>query len=284
LSKVDGQNIGLSARGVTWYSGWLCCVGNGMDLLDYHSVLLFFVALIANGLSAMAGGGAGLLQLPVLIFMGLPFGIALATHKIASVALGIGSTLRYRKENLFDWPFVLIILAFGLPGVVLGAAIILQVHEGLATISLGLLTLGLGLYSIFKKELGQYHQPQHRDMKGIILGGVVIFFIGFINGSLTSGTGMFATLWFVYWFGMDYKRAVVMTMILVGFFWNGTGAITLSLLGEVKWAWLIPLIAGSLVGGYLGAMVAVKKGNLLIKRLFELLTITTGLSLIVRAL
>lgn len=255
-----------------------------MLLLDFHSLLLFVIATIANSLSAMAGGGAGLLQFPVLIFMGLPFGIALATHKIASVALGIGSTLRYRKEQLFDWPFAMIILAFGLPGVIGGAAIILQVNEVLATASLGALTLGLGVYSIFKKELGQIHQPKHRDLKGMIIGGVVIFFIGFINGSLTSGTGLFATLWFIYWFGMDYKRAVAMTMILVGFFWNGTGAITLSLLGEVKWEWLIPLIAGSLVGGYLGAMVAVKKGNTFIKRLFEVLTIATGLSLIIKAL
>ncbi len=230
-----------------------------MDLLDFHSLLLFFIAIIANGLSAMAGGGAGLLQLPVLIFMGLPFGIALATHKIASVVLGIGSTLRYRKEQLFDWPFALIILAFGLPGVVLGAAVILQVNERLATIIVGLLTLGLGIYSIIKRQLGQQYQPKNRHLQAMLVGGVMVFCIGFINGSLTSGTGLFATLWFIYWFGLDYQRAVAMTMVLVGFFWNGTGAITLSMLGEVKWQWLLPLIAGSLVGGYVGAMVAIKK-------------------------
>ena len=34
---------------------------------------LFVAALIANLLSALAGGGAGLVQLPVLILLGLPF-------------------------------------------------------------------------------------------------------------------------------------------------------------------------------------------------------------------
>ncbi len=254
-------------------------------LIDNQSLLfLFVIAIIANALSAMAGGGAGLLQLPILLFLGLPFGVALATHKIATVALGIGSSLRYRQEKLFDWKFSLIILAFGLPGVVLGANVILHISESLATASLGMLTLGLGIYSMTHKQLGQQYQARNRDLWGLLAGGSVIFVIGFINGSLTSGTGLFATLWFIYWFGMDYKRAVAMTMVLVGCFWNGAGAITLSILGEVKWSWLLPLVLGSLVGGYIGANVAVTKGNQWIKRLFELLTIATGVSLMAKAI
>ena len=62
-------------------------------------LLIFIVSLIANIFSAFSGGGAGLIQLPVLIFLGLPFGTALATHKIASVALGVGATLRHLKNN-----------------------------------------------------------------------------------------------------------------------------------------------------------------------------------------
>ena len=77
--------------------------------------------------SAFAGGGAGLLQLPVLIFLGLPFGIALATHKIASVALGVGATIRHLREGGLRRRIVLYILASGLPGDVLGARLILQV-------------------------------------------------------------------------------------------------------------------------------------------------------------
>jgi uncharacterized membrane protein YfcA len=252
-------------------------------LMSIDSFFLLLIAMIANGLSAIAGGGAGLLQLPILLFMGLPFGVALATHKIATVALGLGSTLRYSKERLFDLRFSLVILAFGLPGVLLGAMLILQVSEVVATASLGVLTLALGIYSLCQSQLGQAFQPKHRDTAGVVIGGFVIFIIGFINGSLTSGTGLFATLWFVHWFGMDYKRAVAMTMILVGFFWNGAGAITLSVLGEVKWSWVLPLVVGSFLGGYLGANIAIGKGNMLIKRFFEALTILTGISLLVKS-
>lgn len=248
-----------------------------------QSLVLLLVAIVANALSAMAGGGAGLLQLPILLFMGLPFGVALATHKIATVALGLGSTLRYGKESFVDVRFSLMILAFALPGVLLGAIVVLQLNEQLATFCLGVLTIGLGVYSISKTQLGQKHDAKHRDIKGMLLGGMVIFGIGFLNGSLTSGTGLFATLWFIHWFGMDYQRAVAVTMVLVGIFWNATGAITLSILGDVQWLWVIPLVLGSLIGGYLGANLAVAKGNGWIKRLFESLTIITGMSLVIKA-
>ncbi len=247
-------------------------------------ILLFLIAVIANALSAFAGGGAGLLQLPVLIFMGLPFGVALATHKIATVALGIGSTARYWREGNIELLFSLFVLAVGLPGVILGAAIILSIDEQIATLLLGILTISLGIYSFFKKQLGQHYHPQNKTKVGFFIGGCAIFFIGFLNGSLTSGTGLFLTIWLIHWFGFDYKRAVATTMILVGFAWNATGAITLSALGDVKWAWLIPLIAGSLIGGYLGANLAIKSSNKWIKIIFEIMTISVGASLIIKAL
>ena len=231
--------------------------------------------------SAFAGGGAGLLQLPVLIFLGLPFGVALATHKIASVALGVGATVRHLREGGLRRRFVLFILATGLPGVLLGASLILQVPGRYAEIALGVLTLGLGIYSVTKKELGLSEQPRNREGPGLWLGGLGLFGIGILNGSLTSGTGLFVTLWLVRWFGADYKQAVAYTLVLVGVFWNGTGAVALGILGEVQWDWLPALLAGSLLGGYAGAHLAILKGNRWIKRVFEVVTLLVGVKLIV---
>jgi len=243
--------------------------------------LLFLISFVANLFSAFSGGGAGLVQLPALIFLGLPFGMALATHKVASVALGIGATFRHMREKGLERQFMLFILLTGVPGVILGASLILQIEDRLATIALGMLTLGLGIYSVFKKSLGQVADPRHRDTKGYVIGGMVLFFIGVLNGSLTSGTGLFVTLWLIRWFGLDYKGAVTYTLILVGVFWNGSGALTLGLLGEIKWEWLPVLIIGSLLGGYGGAHLAITKGNKWIKRGFEIVTIAVGSKLII---
>ena len=82
------------------------------------------------------------------------------------------------------------------------------------------------------------------------------------------------------WFGLDYRRAIAYTLILVGVFWNGTGALTLGILGEIRWSWLPALLLGSLLGGYLGAHLAIKSGNRWIKRAFEIVTLLVGLKLI----
>lgn len=242
--------------------------------------LLFAISFLANLFSAFSGGGAGLVQLPALLFLGLPFGVALATHKVASVALGVGATLRHSRERMLERLFVIFVLAAGLPGVVLGASLILEVPDRAAEVALGMLTLGLGIYSIVRAGLGQHYDPINRDMRGYVIGGVGLFAIGVLNGSLTSGTGLFVTLWLVRWFGLDYKRAVAHTLILVGLFWNGLGALTLGVLGDIRWDWLPVLLAGSLFGGYAGAHLSIVKGNRWIKRGFETVTILVGLKLI----
>lgn len=242
--------------------------------------ILFLISLVANLFSAFAGGGAGLLQLPVLIFLGLPFGVALATHKIASVALGVGATLRHLREGGLQRRFVVFILATGIPGVLLGAGVILQVPGRHAEIALGVLTLGLGVYSVAKGRMGLVEAPRNRQGRGLWLGGLGLFAIGILNGSLTSGTGLFVTLWLVRWFGADYRQAVAYTLVLVGMFWNGSGAIALGILGDVRWEWLPALLLGSLLGGYAGAHLAILKGNVWIKRVFEVVTLLVGLKLI----
>ncbi len=242
---------------------------------------LFLISLLANLFSAFSGGGAGLVRLPALIFLGLPFGVALATHKVASVALGVGATIRHLHEGGLEWWFSLFLLLSGIPGVILGASLILRVPDRVAEVALGILTLGLGVYSLLKRSLGQEYCPAHRDLPGYLLGGLGLFCIGFLNGSLTSGTGLFVTLWLVRWFGMDYRTAVAHTLVLVGMFWNGSGALTLSLLGEIQWEWLPVLLAGSLLGGYLGAHLSITKGNRWIKRGFEVVTLAVGTKLVI---
>ncbi len=245
-----------------------------------EQILLFFISTIANIFSAFAGGGAGLIQLPVLIFMGLPFSLALATHKIATVALGVGATIRIVKEGHASWKLNLFMLLCGIPGVILGAVFIVGIDDGLAQICLGILTLGLGLYSIFKPALGMQNKAKNRHINGWILGGLGLSVIGFANGALSAGTGLFATMWLVNWFGLNYKQAVAHTLIAVGLFWNGAGAVTMGIIAQIHWAWLPALLLGSLLGGFLGAHMAIRMGSKWIKRAYELVTIVVGLKLI----
>ncbi|WP_413767915.1 TSUP family transporter, partial [Vibrio vulnificus] len=109
----------------------------------------------------------------------------------------------------------------------------------IAEILLGTMILALGIYSRFKKQLGQHEQPRNRHLQGWLFGGIGLTLIGVINGSLTAGSGLLVTLFLVRWFGYDYKQAVALTLICVGLFWNGTGGIAVVQAGApVHWPWL----------------------------------------------
>lgn len=244
------------------------------------SLILFLISFIANAFSAFVGGGAGLLQLPLLLFLGLPFSIALATHKLATVALGIGATIRHLRNGSLNWRFSLLILFSGLPGVILGGMVIVHIPEGPAALTLGILTTGLGIYSFLRVNLGQKTQYLTLGLKENIIGGLVLLLIGVINGSLSSGTGLFVTLWLVSWFKLDYKQAVAYTLILVGLFWNGAGAITVGMQSPIRWDWVPILLVASALGGYVGAHFAITAENRWIKRMYEVITILVGLRLI----
>jgi len=238
---------------------------------------------VANGFSALAGGGAGLLQLPALIFLGLPFPVALATHKIATVALGAGASLRNVKLITLQPGRLAVILLAGLPGVLTGAWLALEIPPRAGEVALGILTIALGWYSWRRPQLGQAVRESGTSLAHAATGAAGLFVIGVLNGSLASGTGLMVTLWLVRWYGMSYTQAVATTMVLVGLAWNGAGALMLGTLGTVQWSWLPALLIGSFIGGYLGASLAQRYGNRLVKRAFEVVTVLTGIALLAPA-
>ena len=68
------------------------------DLNILSQFIIFIISYLSNVFSSISGGGAGLIQLPALILFGLPYYKALAIHKIATVALGVGGSIRNYKN------------------------------------------------------------------------------------------------------------------------------------------------------------------------------------------
>ena len=254
------------------------------DYSFYKSISIFLISLISNTFSAISGGGAGLLQLPALILSGIPYYQALASHKLATVALGIGGSLRNYKSLKDDIYVAWQILIFGLPGVIFGTFIIDFISERYLYLLLGLISVVLAFYSFFKSDLGISSRNIELKLINKIRFLIFIFFIGILNGSISSGTGLLVTILLIKTFGMDFLRAISLTFFTVGIFWNFTGAFFLSKIGVVPLNILILLIAGSFLGGYLGAHLSKLKGNTLIKKTFTFVCFSVGISLFIKSI
>ena len=248
------------------------------------SISIFLISFFSNTFSAISGGGAGLLQLPALILFGTPYYQALASHKLATVALGLGGSLRNFKSLTNDIYIACQILIFGLPGVILGAYIVEFISEQYLYLFLGILSILLAFYSFFKSDLGLSSRNNKPNLIQKIRFLILIFLIGILNGSISSGTGLLVTIILIKTFGMDFLRAISLTFFTVGIFWNLTGAVFLSKIGSFSSNILILLLIGSFTGGYFGAHLSKLKGNLLIKKTFTIVCLLVGISLFIKSI
>jgi len=259
-------------------------LGDGFDFSFYRGISIFLVSFFSNTFSAISGGGAGLLQLPALILFGVPYYQALASHKLATVALGLGGSLRNYKSLKNDINVACQILIFGLPGVIFGASIVEFISEQYLYFFLAIISILLAFYSFFKSDLGLSSLSNKLNLIHKIRFLIFIFIIGILNGSISSGTGLLVTILLIKTFGMDFLRAISLTFFTVGIFWNFTGAIFLSKVGPVPSNVLILLIVGSFSGGYLGAHLSKLKGNTLIKKTFTIVCLSVGISLFIKSI
>ena len=257
---------------------------NNFDYSFYKSISIFLISFFSNTFSAISGGGAGLLQLPALILSGVPYYQALASHKLATVALGLGGSLRNYKSIKNDMYIAWQILVFGLPGVIFGASIIEFISEQYLYLFLGIISILLAIYSFFKSDLGLSSGNIELNLIHKIRFLIFIFLIGILNGSISSGTGLLVTILLIKTFGMDFLRAISLTFFIVGIFWNFTGAIFLSKIQSVPSNILVLLIVGSFTGGFVGAHLSKLKGNSLIKKTFTIVCLFVGISLFIKSI
>lgn len=249
-----------------------------------HQLLLLLTGFTASFFSALAGGGAGLVQFPALIALGLPFTLAIVTHKVAVVALGVGSSAKLLRSHAFDWRFIGLMLLAGLPGLVAGNLLALQIAPAPGKILFGASNITMALYSMRRPDFGLHAQPRHREGRGLWMGFALMAAVGFLCGVFPSGPGLFVTLLFLRWFGFDYQGAVAATMLMVGLVWNSLAAVTVALAHPVPWEWIPALAVGGVLGGYFGSTLAMLKGNRFIKRAFETVTLLMGAWLLAQGL
>ena len=257
---------------------------DGQDHSIYKSITIFLISFFSNTFSAISGGGAGLFQLPALILSGVPYYQALASHKLATVALGIGGSLRNYKSLRNDIYIAVQILIFGLPGVIFGASLVEFISEQYLYLTLGVFSILLAFYSFIRSDLGLTSVNNNLNLTHKIRFLIFIFFIGILNGSISSGTGLLVTILLIKTFGIDFLRAISLTFFTVGIFWNFTGAIYLSKIGTVSQNILFLLLIGSFAGGYFGAHLSKLKGNELVKKTFTTVCLLVGISLFIKSI
>ena len=242
------------------------------------AVLTFAVGL-GTGFIGSYVGGAALLSIPFLIFIGLPPAAAVATYRLASTGMTFANVARFLRSDKIQWKFVGVLSVLAIAGGVIGAHIVIGIEPKHLQLILGLIILALVPVIVLKdrfatEDTQKVHKPWH-----LWLGYFLWFLIAIFGGFCGSGAMIMMVLVTTSLFGFTILQA------------NATNNVPWLLLcfaslyvfirqDLIDWSTGAALLAGTLIGGYLGAHVALAQGDRIVKKAFIVLTVISGLVLV----
>lgn len=248
-----------------------------MDVGSLNYLLLFFAALGAGFIDAIAGGG-GLITIPALIAAKLPPKAVLGTNKLQS-SFGSGSaTVHFWRAHLLRLQENRTGVLCTAAGAVCGAALIHQLSSSFLARLIPWLLVAIALYLVVQPRLGEgvVSSRRLRPTLFFILFGLVL---GFYDGFFGPGTGSFWAIAFVLGLGLDLTRATAKTKLMN--FTSNVASLAVFITGGV-----VHVRAGLLmgvaqcIGAQLGAAMVVRKGTRFIRPFFIAVALAIALRLL----
>jgi uncharacterized membrane protein YfcA len=221
--------------------------------------ILTVTALCAGTIDAIAGGG-GLLTVPALLTAGLPPHLALGTNKGQSVWGSGAAMVEFFRAGRVDTRQAAFTFPLGLAGATVGVQLVLLLDAtALRPIVIALL-IGAAVLRIVRKpsRADGASGPRPWIAAALALG------IGAYDGFFGPGTGTFLVVGFVTLCGRSLVHATADAKV-VNFASNLAAVAAFAHEGDVMWQVALPMAAGQLVGGILGARLALKGGARLIR-------------------
>ncbi|MFA6255431.1 MAG: sulfite exporter TauE/SafE family protein [Patescibacteria group bacterium] len=244
----------------------------------FDILIIFLTSLIATALSSMSGGGASVINIPVLLWLGAPFPLAMSAQKVSSVFWLLPAAYNYLKGRKINWSFLVIFSLLGLIGSYVGVVFIIKINQRVMEIIVGLLILLLVIYTYFEKDAGLTESKVYSKTRQIMAYPFALI-LGFYESIFGSGNGILMAMITFYTKGFDFIDALGY-YFAIAFAWVIFAAGLLIAKGYFSWSIIIPIVVGSVIGGYIGSKYAKYKGNKFIKMVFVIFGSILGIKLL----
>lgn len=223
------------------------------DIPEVLPLLAAAVAgLVGGAMNALAGGGT-FATLPALIALGLPANIANATSNVALLPGAATSAWAFRDElhpvaDISPWVLAAITFVAGLAG---SALLVLTPTETFDAIVPWLLLFAFTVMVFGKRAAGWLHAR-------VTIGRHALFatqaLLGVYGGYFGGGVGLITTALYGLLARIQPRElfALRTTMLAVA---NLAAALVFTAFAMVAWWACLPMLAGAIIGGWLGAAI-----------------------------
>jgi hypothetical protein len=236
-----------------------------VDISTLHIILLCLAGLTAGIVDAIAGGG-GLITLPAVLATGLPPHVALGTNKGQSVFGSFSALVRFSRAGLVDWKLARVAFPFGLGGAFAGAGLVLLVKPEVLKPLVLVLLVAVAVFLTFRKTPPRVDAPEPGPRpRAQALGALIALGIGAYDGFFGPGTGTFLIVAFSTLLGHGLAKASADAKV-VNFASNLASVLLFAAKGLVVWKVVLPMAVAQFTGAWIGAHLAVKGGDTLVRK------------------
>lgn len=233
-------------------------------------IIICPLILISGILDAIVGSGA-LISLPAYMASGLPVHYAYGTNKFASFLGTFTSAIRYIHSKKVDIRTLGLFVVFCMIGSAIGSRITLYLNDiYLKYVLIVILPILIFFLVIKKKDVNLLESKNAKEIsksKRILYSIFFGLLMGIYGGFLGVGTTSFLILIFINIFGTDSIKACGNARI-VNCALNLVAMLTFLFSGKIMFQIAIPAAICSMIGNYIGAGLAIKKENKIMKPLF----------------
>ncbi|WP_342045544.1 TSUP family transporter [Bacillus sp. OTU530] len=238
--------------------------------LDPSLLLILIVfGFLAAFIDSVVGGG-GLIALPALLFTGLTPATAVATNKLAGTIGSLTSTIMFYRSGKLDLTSIYRLFPLVFIGSMIGAWTVHLINPEVLKPLMLVMLAAVAIYTVFKKDWGSISTYKKLSIRHLIIFMIVIFAIGFYDGFLGPGTGSFLMFAFLM-IGFDFLKAAGNAKFL-NFGSNIAALLMFMYLGQINYAYGLPMGLAQIAGAICGSKFAIKRGSGYVRVLFILVT------------
>jgi uncharacterized protein len=246
-----------------------------------EALALLAVGAVSGALNVLAGGGS-FLTLPLLIFLGLPPGVANGTNRVAILVQNMGAVWRFRSHGLFDPAWIPLAAGPAVLGAILGTWAALEIgDDAFRRVLAGLMVIATLwiLWDPLSRRRGSGSAAPGELPHGARRAAfaAAFFTVGVYGGFVQAGIG-FLLAAVATWAGLDLVRGNALKVLVVLLLTPISLAI-FAWSGRVDWIVGLPLAAGHLLGALAGVRWTVLKGHVWIKRFLTVTVIAFAIKL-----
>lgn len=245
------------------------------DISIWIVLICVVAAFLAGFVDAVAGGG-GLIQLPVLLwtFPSAPLASILGTNKAVSIVGTTTAANTYRKKIQVNAKQLIPMMSAAFVGSLFGALLATKVSREIFEPVILVILIAVGSFTILRPDFGKLESI--RDVSPALVPAIGLV-IGFYDGLIGPGTGMFLLFSLVSFVGTNFLGASAIAKF-VNVATNLAALIIFIPGGHMIWLVAALMAPANLIGGYLGARTALDRGSSFVRLIF----LTMLLVLIVR--